>query len=120
MLIAASGGVVGCGQFRCSGRLMCHLAIFRLTSLGFVRKRRSGSGSARISAIACWWAAARLRGGKSRVGAGAAPGGSETAGEGQSVGVEVGLERGVVHQPPDRVMGAEVAVGLLDDPVGVL
>ena len=87
---------------------------------GLVRSRRSGSGSARISAIACSCARrARLWGGKSRVGAGAAAGGAKAAGERESVGVEVGLERGVVHQAPDRVVGAEVAVGFLVDAVGV-
>jgi len=33
---------------------------------------------------------------------------------------EVGLQRGVVHHATDRVVGAEVPVGLLVDAVGVL
>lgn len=54
------------------------------------------------------------------MGAGAAAGGSEASGERQSVGIEVGLERGVVHQAADRVVGAQVAVGFLIDAVGLL
>src|SRR5450755_745406 len=72
------------------------------------------------SATACWWAVAMLWGGKSRVRAGAAARGAEACGERQSVGGEVGGERGVVHQPADRVVGAQVAVGFLVDAVRVL
>jgi hypothetical protein len=70
--------------------------------------------------IALWWAVVRLWGGKSRLGAGGAAGGAQAADERQSVGDEVGLERGVVHHAADRVVGAEVAVGFLVDAVGVL
>ena len=81
MVMASSAGLVGWGQLRCSGRLTPQLDILRLMTRGLVRRRRSGSGSARISAIACSWAAARLWGGKSRLGAGAAAGGAEAADE---------------------------------------
>jgi hypothetical protein len=37
---------------------------------GLVRWRRSGSGRARISVIACLWALLIVRGGKTRLGAG--------------------------------------------------
>src|SRR5450432_639881 len=120
MVIASLGGLVGWGQLRCSGRLTGQLLILRLMTRGSARWRRSGSGWARISATACWWAVAMLWGGKSRVGAGAATRGAEACGERQSVGVEVGGERGVVHQPADRVVGAQVAVGFLVDAVRVL
>ena len=113
----SSGGLVGWGQLRCSGRLTGQLDILRLMTRGFSRARRWGSGSARISAIACWCAVVIVRGGKSRLGAGAAAGGAEAADERQSVRNEVGLECGVVHHTPDRVVGGEVAVGFLIDAV---
>jgi hypothetical protein len=79
--MASSGGLVGWGQLRCSGRLTPQLDILRLMTRGFSRCRRAGSGSARISAIARWWARSMLGGGKSRLGAGAAAGGAEAADE---------------------------------------
>lgn len=45
--------MVGWGQLRCLGRLTGQLDILRLMTRGFLRGRRSGSGSARISVIAC-------------------------------------------------------------------
>ena len=54
------------------------------------------------------------------MGSGAAAGGAEALDEGQSVGVKVGLQGGVVHHAADRVVGAQVAVCLLVDAVGVL
>jgi hypothetical protein len=77
----SAAGLVGWGQLRWWERLTPQLDILRLMTRGFSRGRRSGSGSARISAIACWWAASRLWGGKSRLGAGAAAGGAEAADE---------------------------------------
>src|SRR5271168_4591234 len=120
MVMASLGGLVGCGESRCCGRLTAQLLILRLMTRGLVRSRRFSRGSARISATACSWAVARHRGGKSRVGAGAASCGPEASGERQSVGVDVGLQRGVVHQATDRVVGAQEAVGLLVDAVGAL
>ena len=120
MMIASAGGLVGCGQSRCSGRLTPQLLILRLMTLGLARCWRSGSGPARISVIACSCALLIVWGGKSRLGAGGAAGGAEAARERQSVGVEVGLQCGVVHQAADRVVGGEVAVGLLVDAVGCL
>src|SRR6266571_3465145 len=120
MVIVSSAGLVGWGQSRCSGRLTRQLDILRLMTRGLVRRRRSGRSSARISVIACSCAAVIIWGGKSRLGAGAAAGGAEAADERQSVGVEVGPERGVVHQPADRVVGVQVAVGFLVDAVGLL
>ena len=79
MVIASCGFLVGWGQLRCSGRLTFQLDILRLTTRGLVRRRRGGSGWARISAIACSWAALRLWGGKARLGSGAASGGAEAA-----------------------------------------
>lgn len=79
--MASAGGEVGLGGFRCSGRLTAQLLILRLMTLGLVRSRRGPSRSARISVIACSCAAAIVRGGKSRLGAGAAAGGAEAAGE---------------------------------------
>ncbi len=81
MVTASPGGLVGCGQLRCSGRLTAQLDILRLMTLGLVRSRRSGSGSARISVIVCLCALARLWGGKSRLGSGAAAGCAEASGE---------------------------------------
>jgi hypothetical protein len=69
------GGLVGLGGLRCSGRLTGQLDILRLITRGLVRSRRGPSRSARISVIACSCAAAIVRGGKSRLGAGAAAGG---------------------------------------------
>ena len=80
-VIASAAGAVGLGGLRCSGRLTAQLDILRLITRGFWRRRRSGSGPVRISAIACSCAAARPRGGKSRLGAGAAAGGAEAAHE---------------------------------------
>src|ERR1700730_2206271 len=119
IVIRSSGARVGWGQVGCCGPLTCQQGALRLMRRGLARRRRSGSGSSRISLIACSCAALRLWGGKSRVGAGAAAGGAQAAGERQSVGVKVGFEGGVVHQAADRVVGAEVAVGLLEDTVGV-
>ena len=116
----SSGGLVGWGQLWCSARLTGQLLILRLMTRGFSRARRCGSGWARISVIACWCAAAIVRGGKPRLGSGAAAGGAEAADERQSVRDEVGLECGVVHHAPDRVVGGEVAVGFLVDAVGGL
>ncbi len=62
--------VAGWGRLRCSGRFTPHLDILRLMTRGFLRGRRSGSASARISAIACLYAASMLRGGKTRLCAG--------------------------------------------------
>jgi hypothetical protein len=104
--MASLAGFAGLGGFRCSGRLTAQLDILRLITRGLVRSRRGPSRSARISVIACSWAVAIVRGGKSRLGAGTAAGGSQAAGERQSVGIEVALECGVVHQPSDRVVGA--------------
>jgi hypothetical protein len=89
--MASVGGLVGLGGLWCSARLTPQLLILRLMTLGLVRRRRGASCSARISAIACSCAVAIVRGGKSRLGAGAATGGPQAAGEGQSVGVEVAL-----------------------------
>jgi hypothetical protein len=71
----------GLGGLRCSGRLTGQLDILRLITRGLVRCRRSPSRSARISVIACSWAVAIVRGGKSRLSAGAAAGGPEASGE---------------------------------------
>ena len=62
--MASSIGLVGVGQLRCSGRLTPQLLILRLTTRGWARWRRSGSGAARISAIVCSCAAWVLWGGK--------------------------------------------------------
>lgn len=53
MVMVSLAGLVGWGQSRCSGRLTAQFDILRLMTLGFSRSRRSGSGSARISVIAC-------------------------------------------------------------------
>src|SRR5579859_5177792 len=118
MVMLSSGGLVGWGQLRCSGLLTGQLDILRLMTRGFSRARRGGSRSARISVIACWCAVAIVRGGKSRLGSGAAAGGAEAADERQSVWDEVGLECGVVHHAADRVVGGEVTVGFLVDAIG--
>jgi hypothetical protein len=75
------GGLVGLGGLRCSGRLTAQLDILRLMTRGLVRSRRGPSCSARISVITCSWAVVRVRGGKSRLGSGAAAGGPERSGE---------------------------------------
>jgi hypothetical protein len=80
-VIASAADAVGLGGLRCSGRLTPQLDILRLITRGLRRSRRSGSGSAMISAIACSCAWARLWGGKSRLVAGRAAGGAEAAHE---------------------------------------
>ena len=72
---------VGLGGLRCSGRLTPQLDILRLITRGLRRGRRPGSGSSRISAIACRWALSMSVGGKARLGAGGAAGGPEAADE---------------------------------------
>jgi hypothetical protein len=104
--MASSAGLIGLGGLRCSARLTGQLLILRLITRGLVRSRRGPSRSARISVIACSWAVAIVRGGKSRLRAGAAAGGPQASGERQSVGIEVAGQCGVVHQPADRVVGA--------------
>jgi len=79
--MASLGGLVGLGGLRCWGRLTGQLDILRLITRGLVRGRRGPSCWARISAIACSWAVAIVRGGKSRLGAGAAAGGPNASGE---------------------------------------
>jgi hypothetical protein len=79
--MASPGGVVGLGGLRCSGRLTGQLDILRLMTRGLDRSRRGPSVSARISTIACSCAVAIVRGGKSRLGAGAAAGGPQASGE---------------------------------------
>lgn len=69
------GALVGLGGLRCSGRLTAQLDILRLITRGLDRSRRGPSVLARISVIACSCAVAIVRGGKSRLGAGAAAGG---------------------------------------------
>jgi hypothetical protein len=71
----SSAGLVGLGGWRCSVRLTGHLDILRLITCGLERRRRSGSGWARISVIACSCALLIVWGGKSRLGAGGAAGG---------------------------------------------
>jgi hypothetical protein len=81
MVTASLGGKVGLGGLRCSERLTGHLDILRLITRGLVRSRRGPRVLARISLIASSWAAAIVRGEKSRLGAGAAAGGPQAAGE---------------------------------------
>lgn len=81
MMIASSAGFVGLGGLRCSVRLTPQLDILRLITRGLDRSRRGPSVLARISAIACSCAAAIVRGGKSRLCAGAAAGGPQASGE---------------------------------------
>jgi hypothetical protein len=78
---ASLGGLLGLGGSRCSGRLTGQLDILRLITRGLDRSRRCPSVVARISAIACLCAVLIVRGGKSRLCAGAAAGGPEAAGE---------------------------------------
>lgn len=79
--MVCSAGGVGWGQLWWWGRLTAQLDILRLITRGFSRGRRLGSGSARISAIASWWARSRLWGGKPGLGSGAAAGCAEAADE---------------------------------------
>ncbi len=115
--MASAVGFDGWGQLRCSGRLTGQLLILRLMTLGFWRLRRGGSGSAMISATACRWAWLLFWGEKTRLCAGRSTSCAEAAYERQSVRDQVGLERGVVHQAPDRVVGREVPPRFLVDPV---
>ena len=50
--MASSGRLVGLGVLRCSARLTGQLLILRLMTRGLRRRRRAGSGWARISATA--------------------------------------------------------------------
>jgi|HubBroStandDraft_6_1064221.scaffolds.fasta_scaffold1279115_2 hypothetical protein len=79
--MASLGGLVGFGGLRCSGRLTGQFDILRLITRGLDRWRRGPCVLARISAIACSWAVAIVRGGKSRLGAGASAGGPQASGE---------------------------------------
>jgi hypothetical protein len=79
--MAALGGLLGFGGSRCSGRLTGQFDILRLITRGLDRSRRGPSVMARISAIACSCAVAIVRGGKSRLLAGAATGGPQAARE---------------------------------------
>jgi len=74
-------GLVGFGGLRCSGRLTGEFDILRLITRGLDRCRRGPSVLARFSATACSWAVWIVRGGKSRLGAGASAGGPQAAGE---------------------------------------
>jgi len=67
-----------------------------------------------------WLASVRVSGGKTRVAGGGSPSGPEGAGERQAVRVSTGICCGAVHQPPDRVVDAEVTINLLEDPLGSL
>jgi hypothetical protein len=73
--------LVGFGGSLCWRRFTGQLDILRLITRGLDRSRRGPSVLARISAIACSWAVAIVRGGKSRLRAGAAAGGPQAAGE---------------------------------------
>jgi hypothetical protein len=79
--MVSSGGWVGWGQSRCSGRFTGQLLILRLITRGFWRRRRFGRGAARISVIACWWAIRIVRGGKPGRCAGGAASGTEACDE---------------------------------------
>lgn len=79
--MASLGGLAGLGGLRCWDRLTGQLDILRLMTRGLDRSRRGPSVVARISVIACSWAVAIVKGGKSRLGAGAAAGGSNASGE---------------------------------------
>jgi hypothetical protein len=79
--MASPGAWVGLGGLWCSARLTGQLLILRLITRGLDRSRRSPSVSAMISAIACSCAVAIVRGGKSRLGAGAATSGPQASGE---------------------------------------
>jgi hypothetical protein len=68
--MASLAGLVGWGEWRCAGRLTGQLDILRLMTRGLRRARRLRMGWSRISPIACSWALARVRGGKSRLCAG--------------------------------------------------
>ncbi len=81
MATASAGCEVGLGGLRCSGRLTAQLDILRLITRGLRRRRRGPSVLARISVIACSCALLIVRGGKSRLRAGTAPGGPEASGE---------------------------------------
>jgi hypothetical protein len=79
--MASPGGLVGLGGSRCSGRLTGQLDILRLITRGLERSRRGPRRSARISSSACSWAVANVRGGKSRLGAGASTGRPQASSE---------------------------------------
>src|SRR5487761_214081 len=119
-MMASAAGMVGLGQWVCSARLTPNFDILRLTTRGAARKRRGGSSSKRNSVVAWQYAAANASGGKARVGGGRAARHPERASERQSVGVGVGLQRDLVHQPADGMMHAEIAIYLLDYPLGIL
>src|ERR1035437_5073019 len=108
--MASPGGVVGLGGLRCSGRLTGQLDILRLMTRGLDRSRRGPSVSARISTIACSCAVAIVRGRTARGGGRrlrGPPGWWGTKERGWGFGVAV--QGGVVHQPADRVVRAQVA-----------
>jgi hypothetical protein len=79
--MASLSDLVGFGGLLCCRRLTGQFDILRLITRGLDRSRRGPSVFARISPIACSWAVAIVRGGKSRLGAGAAAGGPQAAGE---------------------------------------
>jgi hypothetical protein len=73
--VVSLGGLVGLGGLRCSGRLTGQLLILRLITRGLDLSRRGPSVLARISPTASSCAVVIVRGGKSRLGSGAAAGG---------------------------------------------
>jgi hypothetical protein len=81
MVRASFGGLVGLGGLWCSGRLTGQLLILRLITRGLDLSRRGPRVLARISATACSCAVAIVKGGKSRLCAGAAAGGPKACSE---------------------------------------
>jgi hypothetical protein len=122
MTTAWAEGKVGCGQPRCLARLTPKLLILRLTTRGNARSRRVGSSRSAISRLTRVSVLAAGSGGNGRLAGGAdlAADDAQTANKGEPVGVEVIVQGGLVHQPPDGVVDQQHAPDLLGDHLGGL
>jgi hypothetical protein len=103
MTTASMTGLVGWIPCLWAARLTPKLDILRLTTRGLARWRRV-MRNRRISLIVRASARARRSGGKGRLVGDLAADHAQRAGEGQLVGVQVGVQGGLVHHPTDGNM----------------
>lgn len=117
MTMASAGGLPGPGAFRCPACLSGQLDILRLMTRGLARRRRRLSRRV-ISATPRANALVSRSGGKTVLAGYGAPHEPQGAGEGQPVGVDVGIEGGGVHQLADGPVDQQEAPDFLLDAVG--
>src|SRR4029450_10011045 len=117
----SAGGLVGWGQWRSAAFLTSKLDILRLTTRGWLRRRRVGSRWVSRSSRSHSSALTRRSGGKhTRRGGDAAPDGAQGVDEGEPVAVHPGGPRGPAHQRAQGVVDQQVGPDLLAMPSGVL